>query len=906
MTTEQLKNRIANNVVYVQQHVSGDRYRGTNALFVAKGYLLIPYHFMRNCPKETIFHIHRGNGRIEMPKVDFGEYKGKKQWVRVGTDMVMIRLTGVNYARDIRDLFATHYSKQTFARAIQLFIQNGEKKTNVLTGLYAKRVDYEYDNNDYVGIGHVGRSECAPVNGMCMSPVIVDIRQPEIIGVHIAGQERNKNTFVLSVLKGELDKAVSELDAVCIFQDINQTEAYEGQAEKCTSTEVHKFCATRYADPTLPLDVIGTVPGSGPRVMNTRKTPYHDQVKSFLGIEDTYGIPKSSARIVDGELMSPWKNCIEELNQAKNLIPYTALERAREEIVEEFTKPLEQYLKAGGIGRPLTVDEAINGIPGIRGIDGQKMSTSAGLKYGGTKKKHLEKDEHPYEYKQEIYDDVQDLRKKLASRTRGINALNSNLKDEPLKKKKVDEYRTRVFFSDELDTLIVCGQEFSPILAYLMNHPQSSHCAVGLNAQSFDWECVAKYLTRDGTVDPEDGICLDFKAFDKTLPENLMKMSWQVFLDIAKKMPGYTQEDIDIMTTMIDEKTTPFMHFNGTLMQLNFDHTSGNLCTAAAGSIAGLMLLLIAFYAIEDPDGKKGMKGLDYIRSIHLGDDLASTLKDKESLDYNFLTVQAKLKEYGITITMPDKEAEPTPFQNVFKEDFLKRIFSHCPLRNAIVGQLDRKSLYKSLLYYLPSKVETRENQLGQSLSAVLGELSLYSRNEFNDFKKFVVELAYHYQLNVPNLWMEYDDYVIRWAVDSGKRHKEYQEREKPYLAGLIPSMSNSQQLAIFGKVIEEKLEAIPEEETFIANSGDIEPVIVGHDLTVEIECCNASSCCPWFRRKPLVKARVKVPITSLESGGHDEANTPSSVENDGLSERPTDQDKTPSEDKGDAEASSD
>lgn len=894
MTTRNLINRVSPNIVHISSDV-GDKRKMVDGFFVCKSYLVVPKHFVNQLEDESVWEISRPNGRTEKCMVDLRDHEGERQWVEFGLDFVMVRLTGVNFAKDIVECFPKRANEAGYSAAKMLY-RNKDHQIQEISVIGLQRKKFSYSVGKQTGIkgdGYIGVADSQPKNGMCCSLLVSVMNKPEIVGCHIAGKDSNNEECSQLITQGDLLKAISELDRVCAFKHIVQDEAYEAHVETCTSRNVHPYCATNSVNNELALDVLGTVGGTGPRKMFTKKTPYHEEVCKEWRIEDPYGIPKSTAKKVGDEIFSPWYNAIEEFCQAKNLIPYTYLARARKEIVVEMCKNLDQYLQAGGIGRPLTIDEAVNGIPGKRGIDGQKMNTAAGLRYGKTKAKHLKKDTWPYEYNDYVVKDVIELHSTLSKMVRAKNALNSNLKDEALKKKKVDEYRTRVFFSDELHYMIIVSQLFGPVMAFMMQHPKSAHSAIGLNAESHDWEQVWDYLLRKGEAieaSKDKGVAFDFKAFDKTLPENLMKMAWQVMIEIAKKMPGYTDQDIAKMRVIADEKTTPFIWFNGTLIQCNFTHTSGNGCTAPVGSIAGLMLLCMSFYKLEDPDGIKMLKALDFIRSIHLGDDGASTVIRTEEHNFNFLTLQKVLSNWGITITPPDKESIPTEYQDLSLEDFLQRLFYFCRKRDSIVGQLDEKSLLKSLLYYLPSKVEVEEVQLGQAMSSVLKEASLHEEKIFNKFHKFIKEMSEKYDIPVTHLDKTYDEYVIDWACDSGKRHIEYRNRDKPYIEnlahqGLIPE---SKQMKIFGKVIKEIAEEEEEIGEYVGHTGDVEI----ERFEVSVVCCKGSSCCRRPRRNGEGDASV---LASSKSGLQGEANISDVVEINGEVDSPIKSTDTPS-----------
>jgi hypothetical protein len=225
----------------------------------------------------------------------------------------------------------------------------------------------------------------------------------------------------------------------------------------------------------------------------------------------------------------------------------------------------------------------------------------------------------------------------------------------------------------------------------------------------------------------------------------------------------------------------------------------------------------------QDPQGLKNLNALDFIRSIHLGDDCMSTIIYLDKTDFDFLRLQKTFESLGITITMPDKESEPTRYQNIYEEDFLKRHFRYCSDRSSTLGVLDKKSFYKTLLYYLPSKVETEPNQLGQALASILREASLYGRETFVEYYDLISKIVERYDVNVTNFEMTYDDYVITWAVDSGSRHPEYKARHKPFLEKLAfeGKIKNHQQRAIFGKVL---FDADETENVYIGHSGEYDP----------------------------------------------------------------------------------
>jgi hypothetical protein len=245
------------------------------------------------------------------------------------------------------------------------------------------------------------------------------------------------------------------------------------------------------------------------------------------------------------------------------------------------------------------------------------------------------------------------------------------------------------------------------------------------------------------------------------------------------------------------------------------------------------------------------------------------------------------------------------------------------------------------MLYYLPSKVETVENQLGQSLGSALKEISLHGREKFEQYKKIVDDIAQKYNVNVTNGDKGYEYYVVKWARDSGSRHSEYRSRSKPYLNELCEQglISENDQKKIFGRVIKELYEEDSEytghsaecvceyildtrsiyilsvalvflslsllqrvRYVYVRNDDPLEYSTItytGQSNLVEVDnmqlvfnCCKGSVCCRKPRRD---EEEVESIPSSSDSGSTVKANNLINVENDGRSTNPAEDERTPS-----------
>lgn len=783
----------------------------SNALMVRNNILIMPLHcaenlgtgvwsftrVLREDPQKREIHIDIDSSQIVKDK---------------NMDFAMIYVTGLCQVKSIENCFSeadhdVEHATMTHCSGDENFEINIEvtaRKTVPVSGI-------NYD-------GWVWKSKTNASRGMCGSAVIAHLQHPYIMGYHVAGKTngtRGVCQFLsLKYIKNKM-KEIEDFHTPIV----NDEKCFELHCESCTDLNTHPFCPTNLdAFSEIPMEVIGAVPGTGKRRMQVRKTPFNDQIHQHFGTEEKFAKPPGGAAIVDGELRSPWRRGLEEISGGKSVFPQGLLDRAIDEVKDLLCHRLHEYCNSSGaIFRPLHTSECFDGIVGTK-LSGVNWNTSCGLfptetwkHLFGTcfsgfqykvKKDWIVNEEFPYEVDEKFCQVVEYTDSLLRMKIRPVNVLNAALKDEPLKKNKCEEFRTRIFFSDQFHILILVMKYFGPVLNYLTTFPFNTRSAVGLNPMSHDWEQLRNYLLWKDTEYSEDkiqAIYYDFKAFDKTLPENLMKASWSILIHIAQSM-GYSEDDLNAMQTLSSLKTTPVVNYNGTLLQLLTTHTSGNGCTAPVGSIAGMLSLYVGYYSVVDPKGWKKAQASDVLRNIHLGDDVACTIRVQN--DFNFLSLQKVYEEMGIIITMPDKESIPTAYQCMDKEDFLKRTFRWCPERVSFLGTLAMSSIIKSLCWFIPSKVASFEVQLGNTVDAALMESALHGREIFGTVRTICLELIAKYDLRSSFEETTYDDFLIRWARDSGKRYPEYRAREKPYLETLRHKMDEQDQACIFGHFI--------------------------------------------------------------------------------------------------------
>lgn len=865
MTDEQMINAIKNNVVRVYAMESGtdNSLRNTGGFFIGPRILAIPLHFKRNCENISEYIIEVAN-RKHFVTIDWNRDDVSGQYVEFEQDFVAVALTGIPPFADVSHCFSQRTQKVLVPGGKALSrLRDGLLQIQRFVDMSPSEKTYTVGKNTYKAIGYHAKTELPMQDGSCMTVVIKESPSPEILGFHIAGVPGQCESLIHAVTQQCIASTIENLTKlshqVNFVADETLSE-YQG-----LDSSVHALCPTRLFSPDFPVNIYGSIPGTGPRKMKTEFTPFHDEVAERLCGVGKFGIPKGRATREDGTLKSPWKNCVEEISEAKNLLMYSKLSRAAHLILEHFRPGIKKYVERGLIARPLTLDEATNGIPGMLGANGVNINTSAGIGFGKTKKDHVLNDEHPWIWKENVVEKVEYFISCLSNKKRPFNVLNASLKDEPLKAKKVEEYKTRVFFCDSLDALLVCMMWFTAPCNFMSLFNGFSHCALGLNTASYDWDWVYRFMTRadeDEPIPDDDFICLDFKGFDKTLPESLMFWAWWLLIQITCEMPGYTPEIREKMSFFALMKCTPYIAFNGTLLQFFLLHTSGNGCTAHVGSLAGLLLIVMICIEIMEEQGVT-TDIWHILRSIHLGDDCVISIRRSILPQFHFLELQERLAKYGIKITPADKEAEPTMYQNVKEYDFLKRQFVFCEDRQSMVGPLDKVSFVKALGFVLPSKKVSRISQYGATFNTVMFESALHGREFFHEMRDMLKQIADEYGIHSSLLDKTYEEFVVDFAVESGRRYPKYRQIEKPVVEKAFRSgnFPDQWQKDALGKVVKK---CIPDEPMFVGMSGEVH-------IHINILCC-FRKCCRTIVKQRQRAEEVEEDSPSSNGSGSEES----------------------------------
>jgi hypothetical protein len=347
--------------------------------------------------------------------------------------------------------------------------------------------------------------------------------------------------------------------------------------------------------------------------------------------------------------------------------------------------------------RPLTWQETVNGIDGVRFIDSMNFSTSMGLGFEGGKRSWTttyldEKGIERKDFLPEVWAEVERSMTCLKAGVRPAWVYNATPKDEPtpLTKEKV-----RLFQVCSIASTLIMRKYFTPILRIIQMTTALSECAVGINAVSPDWEELMRHL--ETYANSFDG---DYSKYDLRMASQLSMASLRVMCEIAL-LGNYTADDLFIMEMVSSEVIYPLVNYNGQVYLMDGTTPSGTSITVVLNSIDN-SLINRSCYVDTFPRACVG-DYRKYVKTATFGDDFINSVSGWRT-SFNFLAMQKYLADHDMVLTPGLKESVGKRFvSDPSALVFLQRKSNKIPELPYRVGALSEKSIFKSLLSVLSS-----------------------------------------------------------------------------------------------------------------------------------------------------------------------------------------------------------
>jgi hypothetical protein len=484
---------------------------------------------------------------------------------------------------------------------------------------------------------------------------------------------------------------------------------------------------------------LGTLPGPTNKFHSSYKRSFlYEQVKDKFTEE--YDIPrKISGQMPDGKFGSAFGHTFAPLDfKIKCKLNSDRVERVINALVNNFTDTV--------VLSPLTLEQAIFGDE-YQLVDRVKFKTSLGplLALLNLKDKNDLFDcagEQRYTLKQSVRERIEKMITELLSGNLTTPICRASYKDEIKKRKKLDEFDIRIFYSTDFIFNIVMRMYIGPILQYLLSQPYFSFCFGGKNAASMDWDELAKWLLEHPFY-----IDADFKKYDVSMDAECFRICAMICYLLALKW-GYHPDAARIVYFMIYSlQIHMVIHMNDVAL-ISKGNISGVTTTLGVNSLNNVFLAMYAYDELVSTDL------IQFFKDVHMmtmGDDDVASICARISQIYNMLTISKVYSSLGFTVTTADKNGTPTMFVDFHKLQFLKRNFvKHDKL--GYIAPLNIDSIWKAIAFEAKECGVPSRTRMEQVLLQSQRELFLHGSEEFLKFQQLLDLIEQEHELVVERL----------------------------------------------------------------------------------------------------------------------------------------------------------
>lgn len=743
MTSEELCNVVSRNVVYVQVIVNGKKHF-TVGLFVRSNILLLPLHFVKYSGSDFILEIIRKEGS-----------NGVSFRTHISSDYTISdaeRDCAVCYvfnSPNFRDI-VQYFQNSTYRDCESFLLHRTSAGISKRLATYAHKGNVTTDKLSFPGYHYVLQEPT--FKGLCGAPLVSRSSQNVILGIHLGGKQYSGGAVSLN--QTMISDMVERLCAIpgvikLVSEGVLLTNQYG--VEFFESTELHPKSPCNYLSEGAHADVFGSVIGRSTNVSKVEATVISQSVTRVCGVENKWGPPKFAP-----QRWRPWQESLDVTVRPAIGFPGRLLKRAVEDYVAPLITKLEEfeYFPA----RPLTRDETVCGIPGVRFIDAIKSNTAVGYPLVGPKDQFMVVHDDPFSVYQDyktldnkFWKEFDNMEKNYLDDKRHYPIFKASLKDEPT---KLTKDKVRVFQAAPLVLQLGVRMYFLPIARFLSLFPLLTECAVGVNAHGPEWHTLSTHMMKFGKRRIFAG---DYSKFDLRLPMQITLAAFDILLTLASKMK-YSSRDLQVMRGLISDLVAPMVAYNGDLVMFFGSNPSGQNLTVYINCVGNSLILRCAFFGIyESLWFSRDTNFRNNVALMTYGDDVKGSVKDSHGF-FNHVSVANWLKEHDILFTMPDKESKPKPFMDDDEADFLKRRNFYNKDIGSYVGLLDEMSIFKSLHSVLKSKSVTNREQCISNISGALREWFFYGKETYYKRQKEMATVADEHGLVVPMLAISYDE----------------------------------------------------------------------------------------------------------------------------------------------------
>lgn len=432
----------------------------------------------------------------------------------------------------------------------------------------------------------------------------------------------------------------------------------------------------------------------------------------------------------------PWHNNVKEMIKMNLNYDRTVLRKATESFKKDILRDLpSDWRTQVGV---ISTKSAINGIPGVKFIDGMNRNTSMGYPWCCSKKKFLIPDpseEYPegVTFTEEIMSRVRLIEEKYLSNERYYAVFNGHLKDEPVTHEKAEIGKTRLFTGAPADWTIVVRKHLMTVVKLIQDNKFVFEAAPGTNCMSYEWTKIHEYLNAFGS---HKIIAGDYGKFDKHMAPDFILAAFDIIVTICKEA-GYSEQEIRIVWGIATDTAFPLVNVNGDLLEFYGTNPSGHALTVIINSLVNSLYMRYAFITLGDGTADKFK---EFVHLLTYGDDNTMGVSD-DAPWFTHTAIQRVLGEIGVEYTMADKISESVAYINFDQCEFLKRSWRYEEAIKAFGCPLNESSILKSLTVWVPSRTICAEEQYVNTVISANNEYFFHGRERFEKTHLFFLRL---------------------------------------------------------------------------------------------------------------------------------------------------------------------
>lgn len=652
---------------------------------------------------------------------------------RIGkTDLAVVYLPKGGSQKNILHMLPFSLSELREGKARLIFKQkDGETKDfSTYANLSKVRLDKEHNDED-MGICYDYLLEDDTFNGLCMSCLVSEGKNPMILGFHFGGhRNETRKGFSQVITQEDVANAISYL-----YGSFNSPicETTSATTPKLDFPEQGVF-QLGGVHPKSPVNFLseGTLRIYGDHSGHLTKyksnfvhTKIAKDVEDICGAPIKYGPPKN---------IGSYKPKFSELEKITNTkeVPWDALEFA----VEDFNTHVMNNLrnKEGLKHKVHKISNEVNlaGLDGMRGLDSINWSTSMGHPINKPKSKFVKESSipvegiaRPLEIDEKYWKEVELMEQAMIRGERVYPISKAHLKDEP---KKLDSEKVRVFYGTQFTFLLLVRRYCLTLAKFYMDHPEIFETTVGMNVYGPEWNDMAHKLTMESFKRLVAG---DFFSYDSFMAAQMILCGGKGLRMIAYWSENFDGDDMKVLIGIFSELANPMMDFFGTYIEVMGCNISGHSLTIILNDWVNKLYVRIVYFMVYN--GFPPAKFRDIVTLYTNGDDNIASVK-KGHNEFNHTAIQEAFASFGVKYTMPDKEQESVPYLALEDVDYLRRRFVYNVKKERYGAALDKDSIYRMLQVYEPSTVISDDELIATNINTALQEMYYHGSRDFGEF----------------------------------------------------------------------------------------------------------------------------------------------------------------------------